>query len=63
MSANRGRVRRFQASVAYLDSAGVEMEETFPVVAADPDAARDLAIAYVLKVLKLEDFELRIIGA
>jgi hypothetical protein len=63
VTSNRGRVRRFQASVAYLDSAGVETEEKFPVVAADPDAARDLAVAYVLTVLKLKDFELRIIGA
>jgi len=29
----------------------------------DRAAASDLAVAYVLKVLKLEEFEIRIVGA
>jgi hypothetical protein len=49
--------------VTYRDSVGLEVEETFPVVSFDPGAARDLALSYVLQVLKLTDFELRIVGA
>jgi len=57
-----GRIRRFAASVTYpvgRDSA----REEFPVQALDPAAANDLALAYVLQVLKLKDFELRVVGS
>jgi hypothetical protein len=38
-------------------------EEEFPVRAVDYATASRIAFDYVLKVLKLEDFELRIVGA
>jgi hypothetical protein len=56
-------VRPFAASVAYRDVAGKGQEEHFPVVAADPRAANHLALAYVLQILRLDDFELRVVGA
>jgi hypothetical protein len=40
-----------------------EKEEEFPVQASTPSEARDLAFAYVLRVLKLPDFHLRVLGA
>lgn len=57
------RVRRFTAYVSFRDHAGVEQEEVVPVQAARFDAAQELALRYVLQVLKLQDFELRIAGA
>jgi hypothetical protein len=56
-------VRRFEASVSYRDAEGQEREEAFPVHAADPGLANRLAFTYVLSVLKLDDFELRVVGA
>jgi hypothetical protein len=56
-------VRRFEASVSFRDAEGREQEEAFPVQAADPDLANRLAFSYVLSVLKLDDFELRVVGA
>jgi hypothetical protein len=38
-------------------------EEKFPVMAPDRATASDLACTYVLEVLKLREFELRIVGA
>ena len=57
------RVRRFAASIAYTTPEGMTQEEEFPVRAADYATASRIAFDYVLKVLKLEDFELRIVGA
>ena len=56
-------VRRFAASVTYRSTEGRDQEEEFPVLAADPPTANQLALAYVLEVLRLDDFELRIVGA
>lgn len=39
------------------------MEEIFPVYMEDYLAAKSLALSYVLQVLKLRDFELRMVGA
>jgi hypothetical protein len=57
------KVRRFVASVTYREADGTDREDTFPVQVADYDMARSVAFAYVLQILKLEDFELRIVGA
>jgi len=56
-------VRRFEASVTYRDPQGQEQEEAFPIHAHSYEAANRLAFAYVLTVLKLDDFELRLVGA
>jgi hypothetical protein len=56
------KLRTFSAQVTYKDSVGVSCEETFPVTVADYDTAKDLAFRYVVEVLKLKDFELRIAG-
>jgi hypothetical protein len=56
-------VRRFEASVTYRDTAGAEQEEAFPVHARDYATANRMAFAYVLEVLKLDEFELRLVGA
>ena len=58
-----GRAFPYLAVVTYRKGAGQETEETFPVKAPDRSSASDLALAYVLQVLKLEEFELRIVGA
>jgi hypothetical protein len=42
---------------------GQEVEEVFPLRAMDRAAASGLAVAYVLRILKLQEFEIRIIGA
>ena len=57
------RVRRFEACVTFRSPEGVQREETFPVLVEDYDAAKSTAISYVLQVLRLQDFELRIVGA
>jgi hypothetical protein len=54
------KVRRFSALVA---REGLAEEESFPVNAADYETARHLALVYVLNVLKLKEFELRVIGS
>lgn len=56
-------VRNFEASVTYRDSEGKDQEEDFPVLAHDYDTANRMAFAYVLEVLKLDDFELRVVGS
>ena len=58
-----GRVFPYSAVVTYRNAARQETEETFPVKAPDRSSASDLALAYVLQVLKLEEFELRVVGA
>ena len=57
------RVRCFTAAVSYEDKGGAEREESFPVNASDYSSATSLAFAYALLVLKLQDFELRMVGA
>jgi hypothetical protein len=56
-------VRFFAASVSYRDKESRNQEEHFPVLAGDPQEASRLALAYVLQILRLEDFELRVVGA
>ena len=56
-------VRRFGASVAYRTKDGAHQEEEFPVWAESYASAKDLAFSYVLRVLRLGDFELRLVGA
>jgi hypothetical protein len=56
-------IRRFSASVSYRNQEGALLEEEIPVLAEDYDKANRLAFSYVLRVLKLRDFELRIVGA
>jgi hypothetical protein len=57
------KVYSYSASVFYRNSGGEDVQEKFPVVAPDRAAASDLAFAYVLQVLKLGEFEIRIVGA
>jgi hypothetical protein len=49
--------------VSYQDKGGAEREETFPVQASDYSSATSLAFIYALLILKLKDFELRMVGA
>lgn len=56
-------VRRFAARVTYRDRDGALHEEEIPLRAEDYGAANRLLLAYVLQVLKLRDFELRLVGA
>jgi hypothetical protein len=63
MNASGRRVYPYKASVAYRNQEGQEVEEVFPLRAMDRAAASGLAVAYVLKVLKLQEFEIRIVGA
>jgi hypothetical protein len=63
MNASGRKVHPYKASVTYRNREGQEIEEAFPVRTADRAAATDLAVAYVLKVLKLQEFEIRIVGA
>jgi hypothetical protein len=56
------KVRCFVASVSYRED-GADREESFPVRVMDFSTAQSLALTYVLQTLKLEDFELRIVGA
>ena len=63
MNTDRRKVYPYSASVSYRRSDGVDVKETFPVAAPDRAAASDLAFAYVLQVLKLGEFEIRIVGA
>lgn len=57
------KVRAFAASVEFRDATGRVVEESFPLRAADSGAANRLALAYVLEVLKHQEFELRVVGA
>lgn len=57
------KIRPYAATVAYRDAIGKMQEEEFPVYAADPAAASDLAFLYVRAVMRLDDFELRVVGA
>jgi hypothetical protein len=53
----------YSATVTYRDREGRSHEEVFPVRAYDQAMAIDLSIAYVLRVLKHKQFELRVVGA
>ncbi len=57
------KVRPFTASVSYRDKDGAEREEAFPVKAADYSSAMSFAVSYALQILRLQDFELRMVGA
>lgn len=57
------RVRSFVASVEFKDSMGQIREETFPINVEDYSTVTAVAVSYVLQVMKLQDFELRIVGA
>ncbi len=57
------KVRHFRASVSYQDKDRAEREEAFPVKASEYSSATSLAFAYALLVLRLQDFELRMVGA
>jgi hypothetical protein len=63
MSPQRRNVFRYAASVTYRGPNGEDRLEEFPVFAADSTTANDLALAYVVRVLKLSEFELRIVGS
>jgi hypothetical protein len=52
----------FLATVTYRGSDGREHQESFPVRAVGRESASKMAVAYVLEVLRLKDFELRIVG-
>jgi hypothetical protein len=62
MNASGRKVYPYSASVTYRNPEGQEIEEAFPVWTTDRAAASDLAVAYVLNVLKLQEFEIRIVG-
>jgi len=57
------KIRTYSASVAYRNAEGKMQEEEFPVHAVDNAEASDLAFLYVRQVMKLEDFELRVVGS
>jgi len=57
------RVRSYAASVTYRNGEGKMQEEEFPVLSQDHAAASRLAFAYVLQIMKLQDFELRVVGS
>jgi hypothetical protein len=56
------RVRVYSVTVTYRDGEGRQHEEVFPAWAYDHGMATDMAFAYVLQVLRLEEFELRVVG-
>ncbi len=62
MNASGRKVYPYSVSVTYRNAEGKDVEEVFPVRTTDREAATDLAVGYVLKVLKLQDFEIRIVG-
>lgn len=55
-------VRSFAASVTFRIE-GKLQEEEFPVQAFDYAAATSMAFSYVLSVMRLADFELRVVGS
>lgn len=59
----RMAIRRFAASVTYREKDGALREEEIPIQAEDYGTANRIVLAYVLHVLKLREFELRIVGA
>jgi hypothetical protein len=57
------KVRSFQVHVTYTDTTGAEREETFPVWVEDYSTAKSTALNYIVQILRLNDFELRLVGA
>ena len=57
------RLLTYSARLSYEEPRGHLHEDAFPVVALTHQEATKLAFAYVLEVLKLRDFELRVLGA
>ncbi|HVF60260.1 MAG TPA: hypothetical protein VNJ70_10660 [Thermoanaerobaculia bacterium] len=57
------KIRLYSATVTHRGPDGKLREEEFPVRAADQPGACELALAYVLSSLKLDEFELRVVGA
>lgn len=57
------KIRCFTASVTYREVDGTDKEENFPVWVADYPTATSVALSYVLQILRLEDFELRVVGS
>jgi hypothetical protein len=58
------KVRRFGARVIYEDGEeGRQKEESFTVRAWDVATANRLALAHTLQVLKLDQFELRVVAS
>jgi hypothetical protein len=57
------RVTPYAASVTYRDAQGKLQEEEFPLRARDYSTAMNIASTYVLQVMKLKDFELRVVGS
>lgn len=57
------RVTPYAVSVTYRDAQGKLQEEEFPLRAGDYSAAMNIASTYVLQVMKLKDFELRVVGS
>lgn len=56
-------VRLYAATVTFRDATGRDHQEAFPVVTSDHQSATRLATAYVLDVLGLQEFELRVLGS
>jgi hypothetical protein len=56
-------VSRYEATVSFRDTACSERRESFPLVTFDHQAATRLAVAYVVEVLGLREFELRVVGS
>jgi hypothetical protein len=56
-------VRLYSATVTYQAKDGQVREETFPVRAYDNERATNQAVDYVLHVLKIKEFELRVVGS
>ena len=56
-------VRLYSATVTYRDGDNRVQEDTFPVRAHDHARATEMAVDYVLHVLKLKEFELRVVGS
>lgn len=57
------RVVRYSATVSYRNENGKLQEEEFPLRATDYSTALDSAVSYVVNVMKLQDFELRVAGS
>ena len=60
---SRLAVSRYEAIVSFRDAAGQERQEAFPLVTFDHPRATRLAVAYVVEVLGLLEFELRVVGS
>jgi hypothetical protein len=56
------KVHHFVASVSY-EKDRQHLTEEWPVYAWDHPMATQMAVAYAVQVLKLKDFELRVVGS